>query len=580
MSSRHDSFSEIAKIAEQLRAAQDLSATALLKAGSSTGRFQVSPARANLLRHLDFSGLEMLELGAGCGGLSRSLAEKAARFVVVETRAPWREALAERLRDLPSVRVCAEAGELEGTFDLVVVAESFEAESTAAFEERLRTGMARLRPGGLLAFACNNRLGLGAFAGQPDRHSRTYFGGLAGGERAGEGRSRLEWKRHLAGLGFEIKAEYLLSPDVWLPTCVLQEELIAEDRALAVDLLCHQPLADPTLPTFPLLPPALLAESVARGGLLADLAPAYLWLCGKADRALLAALRGDETDGATLGWHYATERRPATLTRFFRRDAALWVEKTAITAAPSSLSLRWNAQPAQPLLRGQRWRQRLVRSAYFEKGDFEAELARLLSLLREPFAREGDRLAGKALDAILHNAILGEDGETRVFDLEWELLEDIPASWWVLRNVLALAPALDTTGHGIGAVDLAELYQRLCRRLEIAPALEEDLERESRLQAELGGDAEASREAMAALLARPLTGSPFPPRRPERFGPWQEEIRRQSLEIDRLSRAFAGLSRLADDVKWLAEAVGGQQKSLASIDEALRWLGEKVAEKG
>ncbi len=301
---------------------------------------------------------------------------------------------------------------------------------------------------------------------------------------------------------------------------MLLEELIGEDRALAVDLLCHLPFADPTLPVFPCCRPPLLAESVARGGLLADLAPGFLWLCGKAPTApCSAALRGEEADGRPSPGTTPPSGEPATVTRFFRRDAGLWVEKPATTArAGAAPSVRWNAQPPQPLLRGQRWRQRLVRSAYFEKGDFESELAACSPSCASPSPREGDKLAGKALDAVLHNAILGEDGETRVFDLEWELLEDLPASWWVLRNVLALLPSLDTIGHGIGAADLAELYQRLCRRLEIAPALEEDLQREASLQrparrqrprAEHGGDrrragAAARRLAFPAAPARAL----------------------------------------------------------------------------
>src|SRR3954469_10800382 len=61
--------------------------------------YHLSPERANLLRHLDFSGLDVLELGAGLGGISRFLSEHAARLSVVEGTADRFAALSERLRD-------------------------------------------------------------------------------------------------------------------------------------------------------------------------------------------------------------------------------------------------------------------------------------------------------------------------------------------------------------------------------------------------------------------------------------------------------------------------------------------------
>lgn len=569
MASPCESAADLAAIADLLRAGDP--AAPALAAGGAAGRFHLSPARANLLRHLDLAGLDILELGAEGGGLSRGLAERAARLTAVEPRAGHREALAARLRDLPNALIHEDAAFAAGLFDLAVVVESPGGESAEDFDRRLLAGLEKLRPGGVLAVACSNRLGLGFFAGQPDRASGAYFEGIAGG---GEGRSRLEWRRHIENLGLAVRAEYLLSPDVWLPSCVLKPELIGEDPELAADLFCHLPFADPRLPVFPLLPPALLAESVARGGLLADFAPGFLWLCGRSSsERLVASLEADRG----LGWHYSVERRPATATRFFTsRDGELRVAKTALSPAPAFAGMRWNGESDQPLLRGRRWRQQLIRSAYSETGRFEEELAALLARLAGELAgAEPGRLAGRALDAIFHNAILGEDGETRLFDLEWELEEELPVSWWILRNVLALAPSLETIGHGIGSKSLGELYGRLCARLALAPSLAEDLAREAAFQTMLGGgDPAQLRAALLALLERPLRGSPFPPRHSEKMGPWGQEMQSKSLEIDRLSSAFEGLTA---DVRWLAEAVDRQQRSLESIDEALRWLAGKIA---
>ncbi len=54
------------------------------KYGSWPVRYHLCPQRANLLRHFDFSGLSVLELGSGMGGVSRFLAEKAESLTVIE----------------------------------------------------------------------------------------------------------------------------------------------------------------------------------------------------------------------------------------------------------------------------------------------------------------------------------------------------------------------------------------------------------------------------------------------------------------------------------------------------------------
>ncbi len=123
---RDDATAEAAKITEHLRAAADLSprpparARTLRRAASSSRR----PAPTCCATWT--SPVSRCSSWGRLRGLSRSLAEKAARFDRGRNAGACREALTERLRDLPGARVCAAPCELEGTFDLVVVAESFD----------------------------------------------------------------------------------------------------------------------------------------------------------------------------------------------------------------------------------------------------------------------------------------------------------------------------------------------------------------------------------------------------------------------------------------------------------------------
>jgi len=63
-------------------------------------QYHLCPERANLIRHLDFSNLDVLELGAGMGGVSRYLCEKAKHLTVVEGTEQRYRILSSRLRDL------------------------------------------------------------------------------------------------------------------------------------------------------------------------------------------------------------------------------------------------------------------------------------------------------------------------------------------------------------------------------------------------------------------------------------------------------------------------------------------------
>lgn len=555
-----------------LSQASDLSSGSRL-AFSGPFRIHLSPARANPFRHVELAGLEILELGGGCGGLSRFLAERASKLVVVETDAGARAVMQQRLGAATNVTLAADVAEAGGAFDLIVLMEAPGGETTADFDRRLAAVKGRLRPGGRLAIGVNNRLGLGAWTGQPDLRDGKYFSGVAGGLEPNSWRSRQEWLVFLAAQGWSVREEYLLSPEVWMPSCVLREELLRRDAALAADLFCHQGFAHPTLPSFPLLPPQLLAESVGRAGLLAEFAPAYLWFLGEGKTEI------ENPDPEVLGWHYASERRPETWTRFYLRAGVVWVSKVANGGSPASDRVRWRGEVDQEALRGERWRQRLIRFAYFETGRCEDEIFALLDELRGQFSAGPDHLQGKALDAILTNAVWS-DGQTRVFDLEWELQDDLPVTWWVLRNVLALVPNLETIGRGLGVRTLADLYLHLCQRLGLESSLERDVTREAELQASLvGGPAEDIAEVLRQVLGRSLRGAIFPPRDPKRIAFWQGDQGPLLRAFENQEQALDAVGKLGEGLTWLSGAVAGQQRSLESIDAALRWLAAKVAEK-
>jgi SAM-dependent methyltransferase len=175
--------------ARALESAGDLSdmSDELAEAGATMpAAFDCARERGHLLRALDLDGgLRVLEVGAGCGGVTRSLAERCALVDALEPN-PLRARLAAmRLADVPTARVLI--GEIrdipaEPAYDLIVLVGVLEyVGGHRGHDERvafLRDVVARLRPGGHVACAIENRFGVRYFAGQPDDHSGILFQGV------------------------------------------------------------------------------------------------------------------------------------------------------------------------------------------------------------------------------------------------------------------------------------------------------------------------------------------------------------------------------------------------------------------
>src|SRR3954451_14693973 len=138
-------------------------------------RYHLASERGNIVRPLALLGSRVLEIGAGCGGVTRRLGEMAGVVDALEPT-PARAAAARlRTRDLPSVEVfigdvhtvprepAYDAVILIGVLDYIGGAD--EGEARVAF---LREAAARLLPGGTLVCAIENRLGVKYLAGAPE----------------------------------------------------------------------------------------------------------------------------------------------------------------------------------------------------------------------------------------------------------------------------------------------------------------------------------------------------------------------------------------------------------------------------
>src|SRR5690606_30325867 len=148
--------------------------------------YHLSSNRANLLRPFEESlRTDILEIGAGCGAITRFLGECGANVLALEG-AQKRAAIARsRTRDLANVTViCEDFSQFscDKQFDVVTLIGVLEYASVFVSgndpaAELLKRARSFLKPGGRLIIAIENQLGLKYFAGAPEDHvSRPMYG--------------------------------------------------------------------------------------------------------------------------------------------------------------------------------------------------------------------------------------------------------------------------------------------------------------------------------------------------------------------------------------------------------------------
>uniref|UniRef100_UPI0013D6EEFD class I SAM-dependent methyltransferase n=1 Tax=Pseudomonas viridiflava TaxID=33069 RepID=UPI0013D6EEFD len=123
-------------------------------------------------------GKSVLEIGAGCGAISRYLGEAGAEVLALEG-SPRRAAIAaSRTRDLDNVTVLSERFDdfnIDQQFDVITLVGVLEYASMFSADADPAYGMLNrvrklLKPDGHLFIAIENQLGLKYFAGAPEDH--------------------------------------------------------------------------------------------------------------------------------------------------------------------------------------------------------------------------------------------------------------------------------------------------------------------------------------------------------------------------------------------------------------------------
>lgn len=421
-------------------------------------RYYFSPVRSNLLRPLAqyLQGKSVLEIGAGCGAISRFLGECGANVLALEGSFKRAEVAAARCDDLTQVQVVADDLQYfpaDARFDVVTLIGVLEyariffarGANKDPVDAMLTAARAFLKPGGVLILAIENQLGLKYFSGFAEDHVSVKMFGIEDlyDEHGVTTFGREELADRLSGAGFARQEWLYPFPDYKLPVSILTERG-AENRdgADLAPLLSASVVADPQSPRNFVFSLEQAWQPVWRNRLAGHLANSFLVL------AWPEVTGSFNVDRDVLAWHYAVERRPR-----FAKQLELRARDRSLIATSRRIDGGRTVDSSIPL------------SQKLDDEEFHSGLllqAQLVKLLNRPgwsvetiaawtrqwmshvgvrdarFAPGGDLqcvLPGELVDAVPRNLVI-HNAHGRFFDLEWVLDDGVEAGHLFYRGVV------------------------------------------------------------------------------------------------------------------------------------------------
>ncbi len=445
---------------ETLRNASDVSVFSPELAAACVdwpSRYHLSTERANLLRPFSrylTPQARVLEIGAGCGAVTRYLGETGASVLALEGSLRRASIARERTRELENVTVLAERFQDFAPvqrFDVVTLIGVLEYASLFSDAENpalhmLDAARKLLSPGGRLLLAIENQLGLKYLAGVPEDHLGQPMVGLE--DRYPSPGARTYGRHELALLlkraGYGRSRFYAPLPDYKMPATILTEHAASADPdtfdagTLAAQAVRRDPQLTPT--TFNLQRAWPVA---ARNALALDLANSFL-VEAVEDASNMA-------QEPAFAYHYSTQRVAAyarETTFLLAQDRGARVHSQAISATvqdgQGGVALR--IQGESDYLRGTLLVDDM-RAVLGQQGwtldAFVGQVRVYLEALGQILQKEGHGLALDHLGVVLPDDFIDATpsnlmrwaGGNAYFDREW-VVERPTLGWLLLRSLL------------------------------------------------------------------------------------------------------------------------------------------------
>jgi SAM-dependent methyltransferase len=416
--------------------------------------YHLSPERSNLLRTLGIDrNSHVLELGCGCGAITRYLGEHAGKVTAVEG-SPTRARIARlRCRDLDNVDVIATNFDnisFADPFDIVTLigvleyASIFWRRDGDPFEGVLKLAAQNLTHNGMLVIAIENKLGIKYLSGCTEDHLPRHFIGVEGypdgfGPRT-FGRSELQDLVSRSGF---VEFDLLLPfPDYKIPSTLINSRFTTPRECREFNLVdwCRQPFQDYTQERENLFSDTLALSSMAENGLLADCANSFLLIASKSQIGPDSPIHRAEW----IAKKFNIQRRAAfqTITTLQYQEGIPFIKKELVKNAFSpevALVKHRIASTTQFIEGGTSLSLEMLRAlrcrANVEQR-FSSLVAAWVQFLQQYLLAGTDTLPPRFLDCIPDNLIITQNGTLHFIDDEWHWHIPVPIDWVIFRGLL------------------------------------------------------------------------------------------------------------------------------------------------
>lgn len=414
--------------------------------------YHLTTKRAQLLSGFNFDrSMRVLEVGCGCGAITRHLGENFDQVVSVEGNLNRARLARMRTSDLSSVSViCAPFQEIKfkQKFDIIFCVGVYEysgsfVDGDDPYDNVLKYFSEMLSPDGKLVIAIENQFGLKYFSGLREDHLGVKYDGLEGYHRSDMnvrtfGRTELKdnVQKYFKKVDF-----YYPYPDYKIPECVLSSDFV--DTGEAGEIVSQITARDYSGPTEPIFDQATAALELSRNKMLGFFSNSLILVAGR-----------ESLDGICFGQDaviYTSGRRPkfSAMTLISKdQEGARTVEKRLWSGKDSSEEGALSIDPATTSwINGNSLQTELLTRARLRNASLDS-IFRIaqpwLTFLESEATEHGGKkyVSGRHIDSIWKNSYCS-DGKCQLIDREWIWRDDVALNTLLIRAIYDFLSKLD-----------------------------------------------------------------------------------------------------------------------------------------
>lgn len=409
--------------------------------------YHLSPLRNNLLRPFSFSPDQtILEIGCGCGAITRQLGETGAKVIAVDGSLRRAKITAERCRDLQNVKVYCDniqqvsLHEKVNVVTLIGVLEYARLflEGTDPIQAMLELCKNSLTEDGVLLIAIENQLGLKYFNGASEDHTGRIFDGIqdAYNESSAVTFGKEELKRRLDKAGFSKVEFFYPFPDYKLPQLMLQEAALSQKDFQVGQLIGQYQSRDYSGQENRLFREQECWPVLERNALIGDLSNSFFVVASNSNKAI------QQFKGDWLAKTYSVRRRPEYWTEniFTKEENNFFVKKQKIVEGKDSGKKIEHLVGTSEYLQGNIYSLEL--SYRLKQGEsaqaFTEWLGPWVVYLKNQLIHNGTDLClpGRFIDCTPLNLVRDMDGTFHYIDVEWDIQRPVSLKWMFFRGII------------------------------------------------------------------------------------------------------------------------------------------------